>query len=63
MSLTADHRSDIELQTDSDTIKHPLDNAGAGLWGWQLCDFGTLTDMMKQHYTNTSSTDFADWSP
>ena len=27
MSLTADHQSDIELLTDSDTIEHPLDDA------------------------------------
>ena len=33
MSPTADHRSDIELLTGSDTIEYRLDDAGAGLWG------------------------------
>jgi hypothetical protein len=51
--------SDI-LQRDGRAYKC---GSGSGAVGWQRCDFDTLPDMKKQHYTNTLSTDFADGSP
>jgi hypothetical protein len=42
MSPTADHRSDIEILTDSDTIEYPLGDTGAVTLDLSADPFGNL---------------------